>query len=265
MTLGDGAMARKILILAAFAVASLVAPAFASSEFGYIGLFVDDQHSYWCAEGGGFYEIEMWIWCFPGYKGQMCAEFAISHPANVIQSTVTQNDDIIAIAMGTLPEGMSVCYNGCQWEWNWSLHQKLWVTNQTKTRCEIVPHPDIGVYQFANCEEGYLTEPCVRFTNLYLNYSMYDSECAVCIHPHITSVEVISPYAVTATLNFPHEYGSCISDHFEAFRVNDPTDLLLRRREYTDDYQTFSIFFENPMQLDSTYVLRGECLCGCCS
>jgi hypothetical protein len=59
---------------------------------GYIGLFTDDSHNEWCvANIGGIYNFTMWVWCLPSERGQMCVEFGISYPTNLILSTVTLN------------------------------------------------------------------------------------------------------------------------------------------------------------------------------
>lgn len=134
---------------------------------GYIGLYTNDQHSCRCADGVGFYPVEMWVWCLPSMNGQMGADFEIGYPANTIRSTLTLNSDIISIVTGTLDEGMGVFYNSCQWDWHWCCHQTIYVTDQTQTYCEIIPHSDIGVYQFITCQEGNPAEPCVKYSNAY--------------------------------------------------------------------------------------------------
>ncbi len=259
-----------------FSLTFLVIGSAASAELppvGYIGLYVDDQHEYYCAEGVGFYPVEMWVWCLPSERGMICPEFAIDYPVNVIQSTVTFHPDLgIIIDPPDAEEGISVCYQSCRWDWVWVFHQSLWVTDPTKTYIQIVPHPDIGVYRFANCEPGYPTEPCIKLTNLYLNYGPDDPECIVCIPPDIESVEVVSPCAVVATLDDHHIPIQALFDDppFEAYRVSDPMDSLLTRVIYTDlevpeeRYRVFTIIFVNEIQPDTAYILRSKSLCGCC-
>ena len=107
-------------------------------EIGVINLFADDHHSCWCADGAApFYSVEMWVWCLPSERGQMCAEFAVSYPSNVIESTVTQNDAIISVRLGDLPNGVSVCYVVCQYDWNWPFHQTLYVTDFAETNVRV--------------------------------------------------------------------------------------------------------------------------------
>jgi len=167
-------------------------PCHSQAPVGYIGLFAGEHHGPWCVEGEGFYPVEMWIWCLPSFNGQICSEFAISYPPNVIKSTFAANVAILAV---TLPGCIMCednickfccCYNSCQMDWHWMCHQLLYVTDQTPSYCEIIPNPDVGAYHFANCDDGYPFEPCIKYTNLYFNYSPGDPECSV------TAVEVTS-------------------------------------------------------------------------
>jgi hypothetical protein len=149
----------------------------AQPPVGYIGLFADVDHTTWCVTGAGFYPFNMYIWCLPSYLGQICAEFMVCYPANVIQSTVTWNDPIISVSLGDLPSGLSVCFDPCQTTWFWIANQAMYCTDPTQTYIYICPHPDVGVYQFANCEPGYPTEPCIALTHLFINYTAGDPEC----------------------------------------------------------------------------------------
>jgi hypothetical protein len=167
-------------------VLSLV-PSFLQSQLppqGYVGLFADDNHSSWCVQGVGFYPVEMWMWCLPSYWGQICVEFGVHYPANVIRLTITGNTALWwGIGPGIMCEGDicygSICYIECQWDWHWVFHQTLYVMDPTPSYCQIIPHPDVGVYQFANCEPGFPVEPCKKYTNLYFNYDPEASECQV--------------------------------------------------------------------------------------
>ena len=171
---------KKIMLLAVALVVLSAGSAFAWDTYGYIGLFANEEYNTWCVWGTGMYPAEMWVWCISNYElGTICSEFSVCYPANVIQSTVTWNDPIISVSLGDLANGLSVCYVDCQWGWFWIAHQTLWVTDATKTRCEICPHPDVGVYQFANCSPGYPTEPCTKGYDLLVNYPPNDPNCTV--------------------------------------------------------------------------------------
>lgn len=120
-------------------------------ENPYIGLFIDQDRSSSCVNGTSPYFFEMWIWCLPNSDGQMCAEFAIQYPSNTVESTITKNDQLISVELGSLPDGISVCYNECQRDWNWPYHQTIYAFGSDPSWIEIIPHPDIGLVQFADC------------------------------------------------------------------------------------------------------------------
>jgi hypothetical protein len=152
-------------------------PCAAQGPIGYAGLFTSYEHYEWCVDGEAPYHAEMWIWCFPSYLGQICAEFEVYYPPNVYESAITWNTPLISSWVGCPAEGFSVCFIDCQWDWLWICHQSLWVTDSTPSYCEIIPHHDVGVYQFANCAPGYPTEPFIKLANFYINHSYMDDEC----------------------------------------------------------------------------------------
>jgi hypothetical protein len=158
---------KKVIILAV-ALMMLSGAAYAG---GCIGLYADADHVYCAATGVGFYPVEMWVWCQPGEEGMICAEFMISYPMNVIQSTTTKNVPIISVDMGDYASGYSVCFIQCQWDWTWPGHQLLYVTDPTPTQVCVVKHPDpnIECVQMADCTPGYPTYCVCACPSLWLN------------------------------------------------------------------------------------------------
>ena len=140
------------------AVIVIACPILAHAQEGYIGLYTDASHSSSCATGVGFHPVEMWIFLLPFGYGQLCAEFAVQYPDNVIQSTVTANESLITVILGDLPSGVSVCYAECQYSWYWLFHQSLYVFDDIPAWIEIIKHPDydygMDCAVFAPC--GYL-------------------------------------------------------------------------------------------------------------
>jgi hypothetical protein len=134
-----------------------------------MGLYVDDAHSM-CEviNPGGFYPFEMWVWLYPSSKGMICAEFMCCYPANIIQSTVTWSPEL-SVTLGDLATGLSACFVSCFWDWIWVAHQACYLTDTVPGFIEVCPHPDVGVYQFANCDPGYPTEPILVLNHLALN------------------------------------------------------------------------------------------------
>jgi hypothetical protein len=168
-------MKKALLLAVALMLVATVANA--QPPVGYIGLFTGEDHSAWCATGVGFYPVTVWIMCLPSYLGQICAEFMLCNPANVVPSTVTFNTPIISVTLGDLDTGISVCYISCQTDWHWLANRLYYVTDPTVTYIEICPAPGPGAYQFANCEPGFPIEPCIKFTNFYLNAEPPMDEC----------------------------------------------------------------------------------------
>jgi hypothetical protein len=166
-------MKKGLLLCLALLLVSSVA--FAQlPPVGYIGLYTstgappDPATS--CVTGVGFYPVEMYIWTLPSENGMICAEFMVTYPPNVIQSTVTTNP-LVSVTLGTLDTGMSACLINCAWDWTWYFHQALWVTDPTPTTIQIVKHPSLEILcvQFANCDPGYPTECCIVHTDLLIN------------------------------------------------------------------------------------------------
>jgi hypothetical protein len=145
-----------------------------------IGLFADVDHSVWCVTGVGMYPITMYVWSLGNVHslqvGKICDEFRVCYPPNLIQSTVTWNDPIISVALGDLPNGLSVCYIACQADWFWIANQALWVTDPTQTHVYICDHPDVNAIQYSSCETGYPIYPNPALTNLYINYDPMTEE-----------------------------------------------------------------------------------------
>ncbi len=137
---------------------------------GYVGLYSDQNHSCWCVNEMPMTPVEMWVWVLPGENGLLCAEFDVSFPSNVVTSTVTWNPDLQV----TLPP--SPCFPECQSDWNWIYHQLIYVTSEEPSFIQIIASSD-DILQFTTCEEGYPAEPCIKITNLYLNYGEDSDEC----------------------------------------------------------------------------------------
>jgi hypothetical protein len=169
-----GEAMKRILLIS---VAILLIASFAHAQLpphGYIGLYLNTEppvpDPIACATGVGFYPVEFYIWTLPSDRGMICAEFMISYPPKVIQSTVTTSP-LVCVTLGTLDTGMSACLCDCAWTWVWYFHQLLYVTDGTQTKCTIVKHPDpnIPCVQLANCDPGFPTECCVVHTELHFN------------------------------------------------------------------------------------------------
>jgi hypothetical protein len=140
------------------------------SAMGYIGLYADADHTgdeVWYE--GEFMPFTYYVWCLPSSNGMICAEFAVDASANIIRSTVDPNAPIISVSLGNLTDGMSVCMTSCQTSWTWTHRQHCYLLNDEVGFIEVIPHPDVGLHQFANCLEGYPTEPAGIISKIYIN------------------------------------------------------------------------------------------------
>jgi hypothetical protein len=147
---------------------------------GYIGVFKDATHDIYqtltpvCPDVFGTFDA--WIWCLPGENGLQAADFAVGIPATTAIVGSLQNP-IITIAIGRLPEGISIAFSEgmCQTDWVWTHRLTLMLLEHAAGTIEIMPNPDIKpnpAYQFASCLLGYPTEPCIRLASLYVCYSI---------------------------------------------------------------------------------------------
>jgi hypothetical protein len=168
---------RRVLMLLSLA-AVLSAPAAAQlPATGVIGLYAESFHQYnaYCPFPSGYplAKVEMWIWCLPSTHGLKCAEFAIGYPSNALRDRVTVNPGVSS-SEGDLASGYSACFGECQMDWVWIAHETLYLTSNASTYAEIIPHPDMGLYRFVNCDSpGCCYEPALKGTTLYMSTSAY--------------------------------------------------------------------------------------------
>jgi hypothetical protein len=163
----------KNIILAATIIAILAGPADAKlPPRGSISLYADGVRSYnaCCAIPWGYSvaTVEMWVWCQPGENGLRGVQCAVAYPSNVMADRVTYSGSL-AQRQGSLSEGISAAFGGCQWDWCWIAHQTLYVTSIEQTSLEVAPYPAAGYFQFFGCGEGNPAEPCLKGTDLSLN------------------------------------------------------------------------------------------------
>jgi hypothetical protein len=124
-------ISMALLILMLVPVTALNAPL---TNQGYIGLFVDESRSFWCADGEPPYTVELWIWCLPSDNGQSALEFGVSYPSNILFAANTLNESLWIGLMPIVECEGDVCalrgnYYECQWDWHWIFHQTLMVTD----------------------------------------------------------------------------------------------------------------------------------------
>ncbi|HSG27461.1 MAG TPA: hypothetical protein VLA34_03200 [Candidatus Krumholzibacterium sp.] len=174
-------MKKCLLIVAAVLLFS--SAAFAQAPpVGYIGLFLDDAHSVWCATGAvPYWPATLYVWFLPSVNGQICAEFAIDYGGDPgIVKIAPTNAGHISVALGALDTGMSVCFVECQNDWHWGFTQGMFINTASKVTIRVIAHPEVNppTYQFANCLEDFPMEPIISLSNVYINSEIgVDPEC----------------------------------------------------------------------------------------
>jgi hypothetical protein len=180
-------MKKALLLGAALLLISSIAYA-QLPPLGYLGLYADTEEPFggtgdcefvgvtagardtWCISvvGAQFY---MWVWALPGEHGMKCAEFAIQYDDDLLPLEACLNP-ANSVAQGTLAAGLSICFTDCNYDWQWIAVQPIYSLTPSPRVIQIVEHPDTypaPIYQFANCLENYPKEPCILYTNLYVN------------------------------------------------------------------------------------------------
>jgi len=181
-------MKKALLICAVLLFISSVVLAQQLPPLGYIGLYADMEdpgtapectvtdptpgaRENWCITVAGE-QFLMWVWALPGENSMKCAEFAVSYPPSGIFAGTACLNPAQSVAQGSLAGGLSICFTDCNYDWQWIAVQPIFVMAPTALVFEIIEHPTTfpaPIYQFANCLEDYPKEPCILFTNLYVN------------------------------------------------------------------------------------------------
>lgn len=172
---------KKALLIAA-AVMFVASSAFAVlPDVGYIGIFKDVTHFVGDPDEYGnpgnlvcpavYGTFEAWIWILPPVDGLQAAEWAVLFPATTVTLNTVQNP-AIAVALGSLPAGISVAFaeGMCQMDWAWTHQLTMMLLAPVPCKIEIINHPGTlpPAFQVATCALGYPIEPLINLTPLYV-------------------------------------------------------------------------------------------------
>ena len=158
---------KKVIMLVA--VLALVAGTAFAGPTHYMGLYADDAHGLCSVDVPVPYSgFTAWHWVLPGDDGVICAEFKIDIPATYF-CTLTTPNPAHSVALGSPLAGISICFADCQMDWFWTYQLEILPTVATVEMIMISEHPDVGVYQVANCLDGYPTAPATLLNHLHIN------------------------------------------------------------------------------------------------
>jgi len=226
-----------------------------------LNVFADADHSIRRVEGTPWYSAEAWVWCYPDAKGMMAAEFRLTF-TNAYPHTVTMNSDI-TVAMGSLPNGISVAFGSCQQGWTWIAHQTFWVGNSGYGEVLIAPHPTEGL-QIASCEPGFPIYPAYSLNDRVL---INCQATQVLFKPRLTDVEIIASDAVLATFDNNLINEACWWPKTSNFRVLSATyppetlDVTDAWFWDEDDYRTVRVRLGQNLVPGVDYILEATNMC----
>jgi hypothetical protein len=166
---------KKAMLLAAAVMFIASSVSAVLPPVGYIGIFKDATHN---TDPGAnvicpavYGSFSAWIWILPPVNGLQAAEWAVSFPATTVTLATVQNPGI-AVALGTLANGISVAFaeGQCNMDWAWTHQLTMMSLGAVPCKIDIIKHPGTipPAYQLATCALGYPIEPLKYLTPLYL-------------------------------------------------------------------------------------------------
>ena len=118
-----------------------------------------------------FTPFDIYIFCQPGENGMNCAEFALESSTSSMVISSNEWHPGLSVVLGDLASGVSACFLECQTDWVCINRVTMLNTIAGPASIEIVRHPFVGYYQFANCLENRPIEPVFIGPGLCINSS----------------------------------------------------------------------------------------------
>lgn len=159
----------------------------------YIGLFVDGDHSCWCASGSVPYDIELWFWVLPGANGFSSVSFNLAYPASAVQGAYIEHPDLYHPPTKCRPPcpDYRFIFLSCRTDWVWLYHETITVLSSDPFELAMHPFPpDSAAITAYDCDDE--PEAAITFSSVYLNRGPGDPLCSG------TAVESVTWGAVKA-------------------------------------------------------------------
>jgi hypothetical protein len=148
----------------------------------YMGLYLDEGRTSWCATGTVPYQVELWIYGIieGGIKeggGIYAYAFDLTWSPNVSLADWIDNPHIepFECLPGYCPPGISGSFDTCLGDWVWLKRIILNVTTSDPALVQIVPVPEYGAVRLHGCNDAIHNAVVVR--DVYLNYNPGAPEC----------------------------------------------------------------------------------------
>lgn len=153
------AVKRACILIVLFSILPLTVLAQAP-EIGRIALYADSlRTTSEVHQSAPYIPFDVYIFLQPSENGMYCAEFALdsSTESMVIASQVWHEN--ISVSLGDLATGLSTCFLDCQTDWICLVKLSMINTITDPATLDIIRHPGVGYYQFANCLGDIEIEP----------------------------------------------------------------------------------------------------------
>jgi len=184
-----------ILLLVSFVAAPVYSQA---PDIGRIALYADSlRTTSEVTVPGPFTIFDVYIFCQPSVNGMYCAEFMLQSTTGSMIVTSTEWHPGTSVTLGDLATGVSACLLECQSDWVLLARASMMNSQIDPAILEVVRHPDVGYYQFANCLEGSPIEPVFIGPQLCFNQSCSPDTDP----PDPVSVEVEDDIRITLIFN----------------------------------------------------------------
>lgn len=193
------------------------------SGYGTLGLWADStMTSCEVTSVAPFTPFMIYVFCEPPAGGMNCAEFGLDLPYGWIAGGMGINPDA-NISLGTLPEGVSVCFNGCWTDPVWVASLLVLSSNITPAYASIARHATTGEYQIASCPPDVHVEPVFAQPKLAFNAACVSDET----EPGLESVAVIDDEYITLRFDEPvFELDAETASNYTVYPEASPADSV---------------------------------------
>ena len=253
-------MPEKTYLIAVLIVVTMLVPATVyAGPIAYIGLYnsgtITNPEN--CFRYSELYEeYDVWVWVLPGDDAMICTQFSIDHHdwVYVIGTTINPEHSVF-LGNPIYPNGVSVCFSECQYEWVWLYHLEMLTKELEYGTIEIRERPSAGVYQIADCNDGYPERPLTILNHFGYMYENYIDE-----QLRITDVTTLDHYTLNVTfgLEWSELHPSVTYKIYNAVDITDT--LVIQHREMIDEV-TASITLGEPMMEGGRYIVDVDDYC----
>lgn len=174
-TFEEGTMRTLLLTVV---LAAMLTTTAAASDYGYIGLFTDEDRTSWCIDVQPYAQFDIYVYCMPSENGIRAAEFSLADMPPTYIFAGNNPGPLVSISMGDVFDGISYGLYLCATDWVLLDVYHILPTAMGPVPIWLEGHGDTGVMSIANCLPGYPIEPAYAYTSVFVNYPPDSPECS---------------------------------------------------------------------------------------